>query len=91
MAAAEEIQDPVPEKLRLLKSPVKEGEETLDTVVGRLGYRSDPEDEPILVRNADSTNLEVFYDLFLAVCCTDPGSSPLLYLSCVFLPTEAAY
>ncbi|ROT40676.1 hypothetical protein SODALDRAFT_330418 [Sodiomyces alkalinus F11] len=75
MAVVEEdIHDPVPEKLRLLKSPVKGDESNnIDAAVGHLGYRSDPDDEPILMRNSDSTNLEVFYDLFLAVCCLGLG------------------
>lgn len=32
-----------------------------------IGYRYRPEDTPWLRRNDDATNLEVFYDLFLAV------------------------
>lgn len=71
--------DPVPDKLKLFRSPIKE-EETGDPALAvgfhqtlnpasiqHLGFRSDLKDEPILMRNADATNLEVFYDLFLAV------------------------
>ncbi|KAM0328230.1 hypothetical protein ACHAQA_005639 [Verticillium albo-atrum] len=72
------LSKPLNEKLRFMKSPIKEDDATLDALstglqtlnpaaVKHLGYRSELKDEPVLLRNNDATNLEVFYDLFLAV------------------------
>lgn len=71
--------DPVPEKLRLFRSPlVREDDGQPEVIVSsgptlnpaevrHMGYRSELEDEPKLIRHDNATNLEVFYDLFLAV------------------------
>ncbi|KAH6685690.1 hypothetical protein F5X68DRAFT_276506 [Plectosphaerella plurivora] len=71
-------QEPAPEKLKLLRSPVssdlmERAELTtgLQQAIGpegirHLGYARDL--NPTLLRNSQATNLETFYDLFLAAC-----------------------
>ncbi|KAG7138466.1 hypothetical protein HYQ45_004442 [Verticillium longisporum] len=68
---------PLNVKLRFLKSPLKEDDASSDSLsvglqtlipaaVKPLGYRYKLKEEPVLLRNNEATNLEVFYDLFLA-------------------------
>ncbi|EEY14967.1 conserved hypothetical protein [Verticillium alfalfae VaMs.102] len=68
---------PLNVKLHLLKSPLKEDDASSDTlsvglqtliptVVKPWSYRYQLKEEPVFSRNNEATNLEVFYDLFLA-------------------------
>lgn len=69
-------QEPAPEKLKLLKSPLSDDLAKRDVLatglqqaigpeaIRHLGYAKDS--NPILLRNSQATNLETFYDLFLA-------------------------
>ncbi|KAM0581175.1 hypothetical protein ACHAQF_008989 [Verticillium nonalfalfae] len=68
---------PLNVKLHLLRSPLKEDDASSDTlsvglqtlipaVVKPWGYRYQAKEEPVFSRNNEATNLEVFYDLFLA-------------------------
>ena len=66
---------PAPEKLQLLKSPLSNDLEERNMATGfqqalgpqvaeELGYSKDA--SPTLLRYSEATNLETFYDLFLA-------------------------
>ncbi|KAH7353431.1 hypothetical protein B0T11DRAFT_117630 [Plectosphaerella cucumerina] len=71
-------QEPAPEKLKLLRSPVSDDLIQRDELatglqqaigaeaIRHLGYAK--ENNPTLLRNSQATNLETFYDLFLAAC-----------------------
>lgn len=62
--------------------------------VARMGYRYNPEDFPLLRRNEDATNLEVFYDLFLAVGLSLKGvldGSLTIFRPCVLHATQMTW
>lgn len=82
----QKLDDGMPEKLTLLKTPLAPGEPPKDEyatgfqqtihpqAMQFLGYSRDAAAHPTLVRNSTAGNLETFYDLFLAVS----GLAPLV-------------